>query len=166
MALSDDYIGDDAHPIDVVEDLAEAHAWEFNRVTDDQIAMVVEGQWRSYSLTLAWSDQDEMLRLIMTFEMDPPAERLPVLYDMLNRANDQVWSGGFVYWPEQRLMAWRYGLVLTGGQCASIQQLDEMIGTALMSAERFYPAFQLGCWGNRTAADAIQVAIAEAYGRA
>ncbi|TQS73406.1 diacylglyceryl transferase [Rhodobacteraceae bacterium] len=166
MALSDDFFGNDPHPIDVVEDLAEAHAWDFNRVADDQISMVVEGQWRSYALTLAWSDRDEMLRLIMTFEMDPPADRLPVLYDMLNRANDQVWSGAFGFWPEQRLMAWRYGLVLNGGQCATMEQLDEMIGSALMAAERFYPAFQLGCWGGQPAAQAIQVAIAEAYGRA
>ena len=46
---------DDLHPIDIVETLAEHHAWEFDRVTDDQIAMAVEGQWRTYSLTLAWS---------------------------------------------------------------------------------------------------------------
>ncbi|OCX66714.1 diacylglyceryl transferase [Thioclava sp. SK-1] len=166
MALSDDYFGGDAHPIDVVEDLAEAHAWEFNRVADDQIAMMVEGQWRSYSITLVWSDRDEMLRLIMTFEMDPPSERLPVLYDMMNRANDQVWSGAFTYWPDQRLMAWRYGLTLTGGQCATIEQLDHMIGEALMSAERYYPAFQVGCWGDQSAESAIRVAIADAVGHA
>jgi hypothetical protein len=35
-----------------------------------------------------------------------------------------------------------------------------------MGCERFYPAFQLVGWGDRTPADALQVAIAEAYGRA
>ena len=34
---------DDLHPIDVVETLAEHHSWEFDRVTDDQIAMAIEG---------------------------------------------------------------------------------------------------------------------------
>ena len=46
---------DDIHPIDLVEHLAEHHDWEFDRVADDQIAMAVEGQWRTYSITLAWS---------------------------------------------------------------------------------------------------------------
>jgi hypothetical protein len=56
MSLSEDFAAmDDLHPIDIVETLAEHHAWEFDRVTDDQIAMAVEGQWRTYSLTLAWS---------------------------------------------------------------------------------------------------------------
>jgi hypothetical protein len=52
-----------------------------------------------------------MLRLICTFEMEPPAEdRMPALYDVLNRCNDQVWTGAFTFWAEQKLMVWRYGL--------------------------------------------------------
>ncbi|MBL3566524.1 diacylglyceryl transferase, partial [Rhodovulum sulfidophilum] len=31
---------------------------------------------------------------------------------------------------------------------------------------RFYPAFQLVVWADRTPANALQVAIADAYGRA
>ena len=63
MSLAEDFMtSDDLHPIDVVETLAEYHDWEFDRVTEDQIAMSVEGQWRTYALTLAWSPQDETLR--------------------------------------------------------------------------------------------------------
>ena len=167
MSLSEDYATmDDLHPIDIVENLAEHHAWEFDRVTDDQIAMAVEGQWRTYSLTLAWSAQDETLRLICTFEMEPPAEKLGALYDVLNRCNDMVWSGAFTWWAEQKLMVWRYGLVLSGGQMAGPEQIDRLISAAVSASERFYPAFQLVSWGDQTPAEAMKVAIAEAYGRA
>ncbi len=167
MSVSEDYLlGDDLHPIDIVESLAADHRWEFDRVTDDQIAMAVEGLWRTYSLTLAWSAQDETLRLICTFEMDPPEARLVDLYDVLNRCNDMVWGGGFTYWGEQKLMVWRYGLTLAGGQLASTSQVNHMIQTAVTNAERFYPAFQMVAWANATPIDAMKVAIAEAYGRA
>lgn len=167
MALSEDFLQtEDLHPIDIVESLAEHHEWDFDRVTDDQIAMSVEGQWRTYSITLAWSALDETLRLISTFEMDPPAEREAALYDLLNRANDQVWTGAFTFWAEQRLMVWRYGLVLSGGHVAGPEQIDRLIGSAVAAAERFYPAFQLACWGEETPEAAMNVAIAEAYGRA
>jgi hypothetical protein len=167
MSLAEDFLtSDELHPIDIVETLAEHHAWEFDRVTDDQIAMAVEGQWRTYSLTLAWNAQDETLRLICTFEMQPPENRLSALYDVLNRCNDMVWTGAFTYWAEQRLMVWRYGLLLSGSQMASAEQIDDMIASAVMAAERFYPAFQLVTWGDNTPADAMKVAIAEAYGRA
>ncbi|MFN3825947.1 MAG: YbjN domain-containing protein [Pseudorhodobacter sp.] len=166
MSLSEDYLSDDIHPIDIVETLAEHHAWDFDRMGEDQIAMAVEGQWRTYSLTLAWSDADETLRLICTFEMEPPEERLPQLYDLLNRCNDMVWTGGFTWWADQKLMVWRYGLCLAGGQMAGPEQIDRLISGAIMAAERFYPAFQLATWGDHTPAEAMKVAIAEAYGRA
>ena len=167
MSLSETFLhGDDIHPIDIVETLAEHHAWEFDRVGDDQIAMAVEGQWRTYSLTLAWSAQDETLRLICSFEMEPPEARLPVLYETLNRTNDLVWGGCFTYWADQRLMVWRYGLLLAGEQMAAPGQIDRMIATAVATAERYYPAFQLVAWSDRSAESALQVAIAEAYGRA
>ena len=167
MSLAEDFLTtDDLHPIDIVETLAEHHDWEFDRVTDDQIAMAVEGQWRTYSLTLAWSAQDETLRLICTFEMEPPQGRMGALVDVLNRCNDLVWTGAFTFWEEQKLMVWRHGLLLSGGQYATADQIDRLIGAAVQAAERFYPAFQLVSWGDRTPADAMKVAIAEAYGRA
>ena len=167
MSVSESYLHtDDLHPIDIVETLAAHHDWDFDRVTDDQIAMAVEGQWRTYSITLAWSPYDETLRLICTFEMDPPEERVSALYDTLNRTNDMVWSGAFTYWREQRLMVWRYGLSLAGGQIAGAEQIDRMITEAVTSAERFYPAFQLVCWGNDSPEKALEMAMGQAFGRA
>lgn len=167
MSLSDGrFLTDDIHPIDIVETLAEHRDWEFDRVADDQIAMSVTGQWRSYALTLAWSGGDETLRLICTFEMEPPTARLPVMMELLNLINDQGWAGGFGYWAEQRLMVWRYGLILAGGQVAAPEQIDTMIRAAVASCERYYPALQLAAWSERTAQDALQVAIAGAWSRA
>ena len=167
MSIAEDLLlSDDVHPIDVVQTLAAHHEWDFDRVTDDQIAMAVEGQWRTYSLTLAWSGRDETLRLICTFEMTPPEDRDPDLLALLNRVNDECWAGAFTWWAEQRLMVWRYGLVLSGGQGATVEQVDAMIRAALGAAERFYPAFQLVGWGGRSADEALQVAMAEAWGRA
>lgn len=166
MSLIEEFMTDELHPIDIVEHIAEHHAWDFDRVADDQIAMAVEGQWRTYSITLAWSGYDETLRLICTFEMEPPEEKLPLIYETLNRTNDMCWSGAFTYWAEQRLMVYRYGLVLTGGQMAGPEQIDQLIGAAVSAAERFYPAFQLVAWGDQSPAQAMNVAIAEAYGRA
>ncbi len=166
MALTEQYIEDDVHPIDIVESLAAHHEWDFDRISDEQIAMAVEGQWRTYSITLAWSAFDETLRLICTFEMEPPAEKLPNLYELLNEVNDQCWAGAFTYWAQQKLMVYRYGLVLAGGQDATSEQIDTMIRAAVLSAERYYPAVQLCVWGNKSPAQALQVAIAEAYGHA
>ncbi|ATI42809.1 diacylglyceryl transferase [Pacificitalea manganoxidans] len=167
MSLSESYLEtEDLHPIDIVETLAEHHAWDFDRIGDDQIAMAVEGQWRTYSITLAWSGYDETLRLICTFEMEPPTDKLGALYETLNHVNDACWAGAFTFWAEQQLMVWRYGLALNGGQIASPEQIDRLITAAVTAAERYYPALQLVIYGDQTPQQAMQIAIAEAYGRA
>ncbi len=58
------------------------------------------------------------------------------------------------------------GVVLTGGQIATAEQIDAMISSAVLTAEKYYPAFQLVVYDNQSPNKAMQVAIAEAYGHA
>ena len=166
MAQTEMFLEDEIHPIDIVEHLAEHHEWEFDRIEENQIAMAVQGQWRTYSITLAWSGFDETLRLICSFEMEPPTEKLKDLYETLNVANDRCWTGAFTFWEKQKLMVYRYGLILAGGQIATAEQIDSMISSSVLVAEKYYPAFQLVVYDNQSPDSAMQVAIAEAYGHA
>ena len=167
MALSEyDLRPEDIHPIDIVEHLAAHNEWEFDRVSDEQIAMAIECIWKTYSLSLAWSDGNETLRSICTFDMDPPAETLPALYEALDHANDLCWTGAFTYWREQKLMVFRYGLNLAGGATATPEQIDAMVHAAVAACEQFFPAFQLVAWSGRKPAEAMKIALSEAYGRA
>lgn len=156
----------DVDPIDITQHIAEAHDWEFDRIGDDQIALAVEGRWRSYQITLAASDRDETLRLVATFDLDPGEARLGPVLELMNLVNDSCWAGAFTWWADEKMIVWRYGLMLSGGQQAAPEQIDAMITVAVSACERFYPAFQLVGWGDKTPTEAMQVAIAEAYGRA
>ena len=91
---------------------------------------------------------------------------MPALYEALNLTNDQVWDGAFTFWANQRMMVWRYGLVLAGDSIASAEQIDHMIRNALEQAERYYPAFQLVAWGDTAPEAALDIAMGPAYGRA
>ncbi|MEL6647605.1 MAG: YbjN domain-containing protein [Pseudomonadota bacterium] len=157
---------DEIDPIDLVETLAHHNSWDFDRVAENQIAMTIEGQWHTYSLSLAWSGYDETLRLVCTFELDPPEDRRGVLLETLDGANDRLWCGSFTTWPDQKMIVFRYGLNLAGGAGATGWQIDDMIAAAVGACERFYPAFQLSARGDATAAEALGIAISEAYGRA
>ena len=156
----------DVHPIDIVETMAEAAEWEFDRVGEDQIAVAVEGAWRTYSLSLIWSRHDDMLRLIATFELNPPAERAGEFHRLLNIVNDKVWGGSFTHWPDEKILAYRSGLTLAGGAHATPEQIEAMVLTAIGLTERFYPAFQLVGWSEETAEEAAEIAIGHAYGTA
>ena len=165
MTLSD-HLSDDTHPIDIVQAVATRHAWQFDRLADDQIAMQLEGRWRRYALTLAWSGQAEMLRLACGFDMDPPEARRDTVHRVMNLANELVWDGAFVHWAAERQMVWRAGLVLGGQAVALPGQVDRMIAHAFDACERFYPAFQLAGWGEATPREAMGVAMGAPLGRA
>ncbi|MGB0438734.1 MAG: YbjN domain-containing protein [Paracoccaceae bacterium] len=166
MTGLDPFGDDDTHPINIVEALACTHAWEFDRITDDQIAMSIEGQWRTYAITLVWCETDQTLRLLCTFEMAPPAEALPKLYEGLNAVNDRSWCGSFTWWADHQVMIFRYGLMQAEDVLATPDQIDRMIMAAVTTCERYYPAFQLMIYDDQTPEQALQIAIADAYGRA
>ena len=166
MAYSDlsniEYI----HPIDIAEHIIEQRGWEFDRIHDDQIALAVEGQWKTYSITLAWSALDDTLRLICTYETKLPPERTIEFFQLLNSINDRCWAGAFTWWEETQLLTFRYGLITTGQEYIQPDQVDTMISTAVAACERYYPAVQLVIWGDRSANQAIQYALGDAIGRA
>ena len=165
-AIEHDLPTADIHPIDIVESIAEQASWDFDRVGENQIAMAVEGGWRTYSLTLLWSDYDDMLRLVCSFELTPPEERIEAVLALLNIANDRVWGGGFTLWREQGQVVYRAGLSLAGGASATPEQVEAMVCAAIAQSERFYPAFQLVGWGGESAERAASVALEAAYGTA
>lgn len=166
MALIEQSWEDESHPIDMVETLAESQEWEFDRIADNQIAMAVEGQWRTYAVTLAWSAGDETLRLVCSFDMEPPPERLPALYELLNEINDRSWTGAFTYWAEQRMLVFRSSLPAVGTHGVSAEQIDALVGAAVEGAERYNPAIHLVLWGECGAEEAMRTAIGRTFGNA
>jgi len=167
MSLSEDDLDPyDTDPIDRVEYTAEHYGWRFERVASDQIAIEIKAQWRTYSITLAWSGYDQTLRLICTYELGPTAARMPALFELLNTMNDRCWSGAFTWWEKPQLMVYRYGLILSGDMIASPEQIDTMIGSAVDTCERYYPVIQLVLWEEKTANEAMQAAFGRTFGRA
>ena len=157
---------EDGDPIDIVETLAEHYDWDFDRITEDQIAVAIEGRWRTYAVTLSWCSFDESLRIICSFEMSPPEEKITKLLETLNLANNKVWNGSFVFVEKQNLMIFRYGMNLAGGARASATQIDSLVENAIVASEQFYPAFQLTCWSDETPEESMSVAFDQCYGRA
>ena len=166
MALSESFDIEEMHPIDLVESIALLHDWDFDRVDDDQITMAVEGRWRTYAVTLAWSGYDEVLRLVCTYELDPPEERAGAMFEALNGINDKCWTGAFTWWREKKMMVFRYGLILSGAGYAGPEQVNAAIEAAVETCEQYYPTLQLVSWTDRSPAEALKAAIGGTFGHA
>ena len=160
------YGAESFHPINIVESLAADKDWTFDRLGEDQIAMAVKGAWRTYSLTLAWSEADETLKMVCSFDFNVQEGRAAELNDALNRVNDRCWTGAFTAWKEQGLIVYRYGLILKGGLLASVEQIEFLLNSAVLCCDNFYPSFQAVNLGGKSAYESMKLAIGDAMGHA
>ena len=52
-----------ANPIDLVEQLALGHEWACERNGDDELTLIVAGDWTDYHISINWREDLEALHL-------------------------------------------------------------------------------------------------------
>ena len=157
---------DETHPIDALELLANSQKWEFIRERDEEISLFLKGSWREYALTIIWVSRYESLRIHCSFDISPPKKKLSKLYETLNLVNIDNKDGTFVYSPHENLMLYRNILSLNDKLIVTSHELRLAITETISVAEKFYPTFQITCWGDAMPKDAISVAFGETEGYA
>lgn len=70
MVLLEQYFEEDIYFIDIVEYIVEYYEWIFDCIVDDQIVMVIEGQWKIYFIMFVWLGYEEMFKMVCFFEME------------------------------------------------------------------------------------------------
>lgn len=154
------------HPLDVVERAVGLYDWQSERNCDSEIAVKVPGKWCDYSMYFTWSENAEAMQLTCAFDMRIQPAMRASLHELLMLANETLWLGHFTLWADEGLPMFRHALPLRGAQAPTMEQVQDMVETALYECERFYPAFQYVIWGGRTASDAMDMALLETVGEA
>ena len=155
-----------ANPLEVIEHMATANGWSFERATQDEIAILVRGKRTDYRVSFTWMLDIEALHLACAFECKVPDHCRAEVLKLLSMINERMWVGHFDLWLEDGLIMYRHALVLTGGLAASAGQCESLLSTALDGCERHYPAFQFVLWAGKPAREALDAAIFETSGHA
>ncbi|WP_188912340.1 YbjN domain-containing protein [Aureimonas endophytica] len=154
------------NPVDMIELVASARAWEFERNCDDEIAMAVVGRWTDYSVSFAWMESNEALHLGCAFDLAVPEHREVEVLRLLARINEQLLIGHFDLWPSEGAVMFRHSLLLSGGAEATSQQAERLLGAALENCERFYQAFHFVVHAGKSASEALACSLFETVGNA
>jgi hypothetical protein len=85
---------------------------------------------------------------------------------LIASVNEQMWVGHFDLWTKDGMVMFRHALVLAGGLEPSDDQCKSVIGTALDSCERYFPAFQFVLWAGKSAREALDATMFETSGEA
>jgi len=140
--------------------------WDFDRPSDRELTVQVPGHWCDYSLYFAWNADIAAMHFTCAFDLRVPAGRRAQVHELLALINEKMWLGHFGMWDDEGLPMFRHALLLRGLREASSEQMEDLVDTAIIECDRFYPAFQYVVWGGKTAADAISASLIETVGEA
>jgi len=154
------------HPIDIVEQLVEFNEWTFERRSNEEMAVQVPGSWCDYSLYFAWNQEMEAIHFTCAFDMRVADDQMRRVQNLLALVNEKLWLGHFGIWADEGMPMFRASLPLRGQQGLTVEQTEDMVETALLECERFYPAFQYVIWGGKPAHEAIEAAMIDTVGEA
>jgi hypothetical protein len=155
-----------ANPIDLIEQVANAHGWSFDRGGEDEMSIEIAGQWSDYRLFFSWLDDLYAIHFACAFEMNVPDHRRGAINELLVRINERMAVGHFDLWADRGLPVFRQSTLLRGASGIAVEQIEDLIDIALAESERFYPAFQYVVWGGKTPSEAVDAALIETVGEA
>ena len=154
------------NPLDILERIVAAHEWPFDRYSDTEMNVGVDGSWTRYQLWCAWRHDHEALQFSCAYDLKVPAAKMTDMLCLLGLVNERLWLGHFDVWADEGLLMFRHTLLYQGGAGATSEQLESLIEVALRECERYFPAVQFVLWGGKTPAEAVALAMLETEGEA
>ena len=154
------------NPLDILEELVSANEWPFDRSSSDEMVVEATGRWCDYRMFFVWREDVHALYFTCAFDMRVPADRRQPVFELLAEVNERLWMGHFGMWADEGLPMYRHAMPMRGQMEPTLEQMEDLVETALIECEKFYPAFQYVIWGGKSAPDAIAAAMIETAGEA
>ncbi|WP_114394285.1 YbjN domain-containing protein [Oleisolibacter albus] len=154
------------NPLDMLEEIVVANEWAFERSSDEEMIVEINGRWCDYRLFFLWQTEVSAMQFSCQFDMKVPAARRAQVNELLAEVNAKMWLGHFDVDPDECTPMFRQTTLLRGARAASVEQLEDLVDIALSECERYYPAFQFVIWGGKTAQEAVTAAILDTVGEA
>lgn len=155
----------DSNPIDMIEQVAGARDWPFERESDEELTLFSGGKWTEFRLGFNYLTGCDAVQLTLMFEAKVPETRQNEVFRLLALVNARNWLGHFDWWEEEHAVMFRYGVPMRGA-ALSFGQAEDIIDLALEACEMFFPALQYVLWAGMPANEAVEACMMETMGEA
>jgi len=153
-------------PISLLAELFSQFEWNYDYTNDHEITAESEGRWCTYHLFAIWRQELESLIITTLIDIKIPADKRAHVEALLSAMNPKIWLGHFEIALEDEVPAFRYNLTLRGNPNATLEQLEEIVTSAVTECDRLYPALQFVLWGGKSPEDALMASMMDTYGEA
>jgi hypothetical protein len=154
------------NPVDLIEEIATANEWPFERGGDDELVAQLNGRWDDYRVHFAWNGEISALQFTCALDFKVPAHRRTSVLELVALANERMWLGHFDLTSDDGVAMFRHAVPLRGARGVTVEQVEDLVDVALAECERFFPAFQFVIWGGKDPGEALNAACIDTVGEA
>lgn len=166
QAKTQDHYFPESSPIGLLEEYFFQFEWNYERTSENEIMAEAEGRWCNYRLFAMWRHDLESLIISAIIDIKISSDKRDAVSILLSALNPKIWMGHFEIVPDDDVPTFRYNLVLRGNPVATLEQIEEIINSAVIECDRLYPALQFVLWGGKTPEEALLAAMLDTYGEA
>ncbi len=132
------------NPIDLVEDIFSSKSFEFERRSNSEVVIEVQGKWNNMLLFFSWEENMRCLHLSCLMDIKSTIEDRSKIFELMALANEDLWLGHFSYWTEQNMPVFKHAILLTDeNENILNQKISQVIDIAIKECERLYPVFKV-----------------------
>lgn len=131
-----------SNPIDFIESIFGAQAFEFERRGLNEIVVELQGKWTNMLLFFAWEENLKCFQLSCLMDMPQASCPIDRMFELLALINEDLWLGHFSYWTERKVPIFKHSVIMDDTDFHMEDKLSEMIHIAVTECERLYPIFQ------------------------
>jgi len=154
------------NPLDALEKIAEDNRWSVERSEEDELVLDVPGGWCTYRLYFVWQPEYSALQFCAQTDLSVSGGATGAMAELLSAVNARLWLGHFLLGEDEAAPVFRYTLLLSGHDGATMDQLEDLIDLGVAECERYYPAFHLAATEGLSADQAMAGAIIDVHGEA
>ena len=129
------------NPIDLVESIFARNALDFERRSEGEIAVEVQGKWNNMLLFFSFEASMRCLHLSCLIDVKTLIKDKSKVFELLALANENLWMGHFSYWSEESMPVFKHSVILSDAGDVFRHKLEAMIDIAIRECERMYPVF-------------------------
>ena len=154
------------NPLDTIEEMVVDNSWPHNRVNENILYVEISGQWCDYFLSLAWSQDSNLLQYACTYNMNVPRDKHDYLYNLINKINCDLCFGHFELWSDDGWIIYRNSFSANNDKNVEEDQILQIFSHSIFECDKYYPAFQFLIFEGKSPKEAIAASMLKTIGDA
>ena len=129
------------NPIDAVEAIFLQKSYAFERRSENEVAVEIEGKWNNMLLFVAWEQHLRCLHISCLMNINAEISDCSRIFELLALVNENLWLGHFSFWSAHKMPIFKHSVIINPEEQDFSNKLEQIVEIAVNECEQMYPVF-------------------------